>query len=222
MIRIVFAGVAATILTSLAVGAAAPIRVPVRATAETQYAKEQKCPRWSGGSGMLHDGDFSEAPYPGSSWITYGRGVKFAPRWTVRRRTIDFVGGYFAPPQGVCSIDLDGDFALGSIGKIAHEPFDTVEGTRYTVTFLFSGNGFSAPTVKTMVVRAAGQSQIFTWNVSNGNDAQNGDFQTESWTFTALGPKTRLEFASHDPARSCCGPVIAAIAVELAPSSTPR
>jgi choice-of-anchor C domain-containing protein len=177
------------------------------------------CPAYSGGSGLLADGDFSQAPYPGSMWVTYYRGATFAPDWEVTRKSIDFAGGYFDTPEGLCSVDLDGDLSLGGI---VHAPFATVSGTKYEVTFLFSGNGFSVPTVKTMLAKAAGQSAQFTWDVSGGNDAKNGDFLTESFTFTADRPETRLTFRSQDPKGSCCGPVVAAISVTPAGSRVER
>jgi hypothetical protein len=187
--------------------------VRTRGNAYIASSSTQMCPAWPSGSGLLVDGDFSQATYPGSSWITFRKGAKFAPLWRVDKHTIDFVGGYFKTPSGVCSIDLDGDFEIGSIGGVTHAAFPTVSRSTYTVSFLFSGNGFGAPTIKTMRVSAAGQSQEFTWNVSSGNDAQNGVFQVESWSFVAAGSRTWLTFGSLDPKRSCCGPVIAAVAV---------
>jgi Protein of unknown function (DUF642) len=94
-----------------------------------------------------------------------------------------------------------------------HRPFATTAGYMYTVTFLFSGNGKAGPTVKVMEVSAAEQTQQFTWDTSNNNNAQNGDYQIESWTFMANGPKARLSFRSLDPKKSPSGPVIAAISV---------
>jgi Protein of unknown function (DUF642) len=181
----------------------------------TSFSAKTFCPTSPNGSGLLEDGDFSQARYPGPNWIVFGKGQKFAPRWKVAKETVDFVGGYFLTPNGVCSVDLDGDATnpMGSIGSIAHSPFATVSGLAYTATFLFSGNGFNAPTVKTMVVSAAGQSQQFTWDTSSGNDAEHGVFQIESWSFTAVGPTTKLKFTSLDPKKSCCGPVVAAISV---------
>ena len=205
--------VAATLAGGGLAALSAVHRTGVDSTRET-------CPAWPGGSGLLADGDFSGAPYPGSSWVTLRKGERIGPHWKVVRNTIDFVGGYFATPDGVCSIDLDGDFRLGSSGGIAHASFPTLSGTSYTVTFLFSGNGFTGAgdkgPIKTMRVSAAGQTATFTWNVSSGNDAQNGDFAAESWTFMASSDATRLTFRSLDPKRSCCGPVIAAVAVAQA------
>lgn len=69
--------------------------------------------------------------------------------------------------------------------------------------------------VKEMAVKAAGQSGTFTWNTASGNDAQNGDWQQDAWSFTADGPTAKVEFESLDPnkGKALCGPVVAAISV---------
>jgi hypothetical protein len=176
--------------------------------------RQKQCPAWPSGSGLLRDGDFSRAPDPGSSWITYYKGTEFAPHWKVTKQSIDFEGGYFATPDAICSIDMDGD--LGT-GEISHTPFATTSGASYTVTFLFSGNGYTGlgykGPIKTLRVSSADQSAKFTWNVSSGYDAQDGDFETESWTFVASRRTSKLTFKSLDPRGSCCGPVVAAISV---------
>jgi hypothetical protein len=179
------------------------------------------CPRWPGGSGLLRDGDFHDATYPsGVGYITtFARGQKFAPSWVVTIGSIDFIGDvYFRPPHGVCSIDLDGT-APGSkggriVGGIAHTPFKAKPKQAYTVTFLFSGNGACGPTVKRMKIATEDSSKIFKWNISDGHDAQNGDFAQRKWTFTAGSSKTKLTFSSLDkPTTNLCGPVVAAVRV---------
>jgi len=64
-----------------------------------------------------------------------------------------------------------------------------------------------------MQVSAAGQAQQFTWNTASGNSANNGVFQTQTWSFAANGPTATLQFTSLDPKKSGCGPVVAAISV---------
>jgi hypothetical protein len=105
----------------------------------------RRCPQNPGGSGILPDGDFSQARFP-RVFRDVRRGRSFAPNWTVTRKTIDFVGGYWRGPDGLCSVDLDGELP-GAIesGRIA-----TGDGAGYTVTFSLSGNGDCGPTIKTM------------------------------------------------------------------------
>jgi hypothetical protein len=118
--------------------------------------------------------------------------------------------GDFNPPNGVCSIDLDGL----SVGAIAHAPFLTTPSATYTVGFLFSGNGSCGPNVKTMMVKAAGQSETLTWDLSSQGSANNGNFLQETWSFAATGSRTRVGFISLDqPPSNTCGPVVAAISV---------
>jgi hypothetical protein len=168
-----------------------------------------RCPAWPSGTGLLLDGDFHQAPYPGS-YQTYYKGQGFSRDWRVTLRSIDVVGTDFRNPGGICSVDLDGV----RVGAIAHSPFPTRPSAGYTVTFLFSGNA-GYPTVKTLHVEAAGQSETLQWDTSNGNDAQHGVFVQQSWNFTALSSKTRLVFTSLDPngPKSRNGPVIAAVSV---------
>jgi hypothetical protein len=63
-----------------------------------------------------------------------------------------------------------------------------------------------------MEVSAAGQATMFTWDISNGG-ARHGQYATETWGFTATGPKTVLKFTSQDKRGSSHGPVVAAISV---------
>jgi hypothetical protein len=174
------------------------------------FAPQANCAAHPGGTGILADGDFSQAPDPGNTYIRFFRGQVFAPSWQVVKRNIDFVGSNSWGPTGFCSVDLDGNH----VGGIGHSGFQTKPGAAYTVTFLLSGNSDCPPTVKTMKVLAADQFAAFSWDTSNGNDAQHDKFATETWGFTAAKPVTTLKFESTDPLRSPgCGAVVAAISV---------
>ena len=78
-------------------------------------AKADNCPALPSGTGILRDGDFSRADYPGSNVPTYSAGQHFAPKWVVTGKTIDFAGSYFKTPNGLCSVDLDGTPGPGGI-----------------------------------------------------------------------------------------------------------
>lgn len=52
----------------------------------------------------------------------------------------------------------------------------------------------------------------FTWNTSDGNDAQHGHFAQETWVFKAYHVSTTLSFESKEPVGNC-GPLVAAISV---------
>src|ERR1700761_4252219 len=95
------------------------------------------CPALPGGTGILPDGDFSQALDPGDMFNEPHKGTIFAPDWAVMKRTIDFNGSTFWNIGGYCSVDLDGNNA----GGILTGAFSTQKGTSYTVSFLLSGNG---------------------------------------------------------------------------------
>src|SRR5580658_4117989 len=50
------------------------------------------CPALSGGTGILPDGDFSQALDPGDSGPVYAKGYVFAPDWVVSKGNINFDG----------------------------------------------------------------------------------------------------------------------------------
>jgi hypothetical protein len=184
-------------------------------------APNQNCPSASGGSGILSDGDFSQAPYPGPHQ-TFGKGQSPAPDWIVTLRSVDLAGSDYITPGSVCSVDLDGS-SDPAVGAIAHSPVATTSGTHYTVSFLLSGNHSCqhqptyrrGPRIKKMVVEAAGQSSpVFTFDTAKGHDAQHGFFNQETWSFTASSQSTTLTLKSLDrPIGSWCGPVIAIISL---------
>jgi hypothetical protein len=96
---------------------------------------EGNCRGDGGGPGILPDGDFSQAPNPGSE-NGVRKGTVFAPWWVVTGpRTIDFYAGstsHWDQPDGLCSVDLDGSPGPGGI---EHEPFRTKPHTAYILTF---------------------------------------------------------------------------------------
>jgi hypothetical protein len=57
------------------------------------------------------------------------------------------------------------------------------------------------------------QFATYTWDTSGGNDAENGDYTTESWYFKATGHSAVVKFTSEDPKDSASGPVVAGIAI---------
>jgi hypothetical protein len=172
------------------------------------------CPPAPGGSGILPDGDFSQAPQPGGNGdVVYYSGQVFAPAWQVANGSIDFNSTTFWNMAGLCSVDLDGL----SAGGIVTSAFGTIRGASYTVTFLLSGNGCcgggNPPVIKTMKVQAAGQFAVFTWDTSNNNDVEHGIYAQRTWRFTGRSSLTNLQFISQDNQTSTRGAVVAAISV---------
>lgn len=170
------------------------------------------CPALAGGTGILPDGDFSQAVDPPTFGYDDKRGIVFAPDWEVSKRTIDFMGTTSWNGDGVdgyCSIDLDGY----QPGGIQSGTFSTKRGESYTLSFLFSGNGGNPPTVKSVRIAVDGQFTVYTWDSANGYDIQNGDYTSESWKFKATGRFATLTFVSQDPKNSASGPIVAAITI---------
>jgi hypothetical protein len=170
------------------------------------------CPAWPGGTGILADGDFSQALDDGVGAIP--KGTVFAPDWkSDGPETIDFEASnfpYWKAPNDVCTVDMDGTPGPGSI---RHGDFRTKKRASYTVTFQMSANGSCGPTIKKMFVAADGQSQAYTWDTSGGNDAQDGDWAQETFQFKAIRPISNLLFRSEDPKGGNCGAIVAAIVV---------
>lgn len=188
-----------------------------------QSGSYRYCPALPGGTGILTDGDFSQAPDPGSrQGIPVG--TKFAPDWVVGERTIDFYGSDVSwdEPYGLCSVDLDGSGHAG-VGAIRHGPVKTTFDAAYTIGFIISGNtncarGQGNPRVKRLLVEAVSRTrtigQVFSWNTAHSHDAQHGDFAMVRWHFTALSDRTSFVFQSLDrPDHSNCGPIVAGMAV---------
>lgn len=167
------------------------------------------CPELAGGTGILPDGDFSQATNPGDQYPLYYKGQVFAPYWEVAKKNINFDGSTWASVDGLCNVDLDGSVP----GVIKSSAFSTKPGASYTLSFVLSGNGYGPPTVKTIKVTVDKQFQQFTWNTYGGNDAENGDWKVVTWKFRVTGHLSVLNFASEDPKGSGYGAVIAGIAI---------
>ena len=171
------------------------------------------CPAYSPALGTLTpDGDFNGAPGPGAGQTYMAPNGIPKTKWTVIGRTVDLMQSSFPFAQGVCSVDLDG---TPGAGGITHAPFTTMLHHRYTVSFWLSGNGGGPPTVKTMQVSAAGSSKTFTYDTSNGQDAQHGVYKQMTWRFKASSRSTVLAFRSLDPHGKTAeaGPVVTVISV---------
>lgn len=171
------------------------------------------CPRYSKGTGLLADGDFHGSPDPGGGYLTFSKGQLLAPNWRVTKLNIDLIGTTFWNVAHLCSVDLDGESAVGGI---EHHGFQTQDNAKYLLSFLMSGNDYCGPTIKKMRVIAGNQNVVFQWNAAHGHSAEKGKFAPRTLKFAAVSKSTVLKFTSLDYAGSGCGPVIAAVAVTRA------
>lgn len=156
-------------------------------------------PAVAGGTGILLDGDFSQAVDPAQKGPTYGKGFVFAPGWEVSQGNIDFNGSIAWSGEGLdnlCSVDLDGYYKVGGIKTSA---FKTKRDASYTLSFLLSGNGGGPPTVKTMKIQIDHQFATF--------------YTMQTWKFTVGKEPAILTLVSEDPKKSTYGPVVAGMAV---------
>jgi hypothetical protein len=82
------------------------------------------CPALPGGTGILPDGDFSQAANPEDSGPVYAKGYVFAPNWVVSKGNINFdgTGVWGGGLNGYCSVELDG-YKPGGARGIVHTIF---------------------------------------------------------------------------------------------------
>jgi choice-of-anchor C domain-containing protein len=162
------------------------------------------------GPELVTNGSFEDGPEPepgGPAFTPYVMGVDAIPGWAITRGSIDYIGPYWQHADGKRSIDLNGN-APGSIEQIIR----TQPGKKYRVTFSMAGNNCGAETIKTIVVRAAGNRSEFAFDAS-GRNYENMGWVVKSWEFTAIATETVLEFASTTDLPIACGPAIDRVTV---------
>ena len=147
----------------------------------------------SGASNLVANGGFEIVPDPGAGTVMLPVGSTVLSPWIVTAGEVEGIGQYYwAAGEGLTSLSLNGN----SAGTIA-QSFATVPGTAYTVSFLLSGDAFSASPIKHLRVRAAGavkdtlfdSTPAWHWNMA---------WTQVNWTFQAVASTTTLEFVSMD------------------------
>ena len=157
-------------------------------------------------------GTSNSCPTSGATTRSTFEASRSLPDGTLRRdrsTSMDRLAGDRLPRTTLARFDLDGI----NPGGLRSRAFPTTPDSAYTVTFSMSGNGDCAPQNKVVEVEAAGQSAQFTWDIANGNTAQNGDWGTQTWGFTATSTSTNLALISRDPRNAACGVVVGTISV---------
>ena len=175
-------------------------------------ATNPDCPPYAGGTGILADGDFSQAPDPGNGSRVFSKRQDFAPDWRVKRGSIWFYGSTaWNGGPGYCSLNLDAYHR----GTITHSAVRLMLHKQYTLTFLLSGdsacNGKRSNSIKALNVKVGEQWKVFVWDTAHGNDVQHGVWGAESFTFEATRPRALIHFRSMDWELNHCGPVLAAM-----------
>ncbi len=174
---------------------------------------------------LLVNGSFETGPNPGS-FTNLALGSTAITGWTVSLGNVDYIGSLWVAANGGRSLDLEGSAGTCDLvtpncpGGIA-QSFATTPGQEYMVTFDLAGNLFNLPITKTVKVSAAGQSQDFTFNTT-GHTAASMGWTLDSWTFTATGSTTTLEFDTADVPPTGWGPALDNVSVDPIVSGVPE
>jgi choice-of-anchor C domain-containing protein len=171
----------------------------------------------SAGVNLIQNGSFENGSYVdgGSGFDTLIAGDTSLTSWTVGLDSVDWIGSYWQPADGIHSIDLSGN-ALGSLSQ----SFSAVIGKQYTVSFMLAGNPDGGPDPKTVEVSVNGTNQFINFPL-NGVTKQNMNWTPESFTFIANTTSETLTFVSTTCASSgdnaCAfGPALDAVSVTSA------
>jgi choice-of-anchor C domain-containing protein len=148
---------------------------------------------------LIRNGSFEEGPGT-RVFVNLVGGSTALPGWVVTGEGVDLVGaGYWSSADGTYAIDLDGSARSRTTPPFAHggiaQTFATTPGRRYQLTFELAGNPNRPPARKPMRIAAAGQSVEFVFDAT-GKTGRNMGWVTKTWTFTATGDSTTLEFTS--------------------------
>jgi choice-of-anchor C domain-containing protein len=148
------------------------------------------------------NGGFESGAYGGGPFATLSAVNGDIPGWTVSSGSVDWIKGYWAPAEGLMSLDLNGVEA----GAVA-QTFDTVAGREYTVAFKLSGNPDQSY-AKTLYASAAGYAGSFVYD----HPAAGMQWVAQSFRFTALGNHTTLMFSGMPDGRAW-GPALDDVSV---------
>ena len=154
---------------------------------------------------VIVNGSFENASVdPGNSFLELGNGSTAIDGWTVLGDGIDYVGTLWETPDGDRSVDLGRSSAPG-VGGIS-QVIDTTPGVSYTILFDMAGNPFTPPTLKTMRVSAAGQSNDYSFDVT-GRSVSDMGWTTMQFSFMADSTQATLVFEQLNAA-TFWGPAI--------------
>lgn len=165
---------------------------------------------------IIQNGSFELGVNPGSFTNLFA-GSTAITGWTVVGNSIDYVGSVWNSSNGVRSLDLDGSSGPPYTNGGVTQSFSTTIGTSYVVSFDMAGNPNNAPVVKPMEVSAAGQSAVFTFDIT-GTSLSNMGWVAHTWTFVATAATTTLTFQSlTTPPNVGWGPALDNVSVTVVP-----
>jgi choice-of-anchor C domain-containing protein len=177
-------------------------------------------PAWA--TSIVQNGSFET--YTGGdvgSFVTLSVGNTQITGWTVIKGVyaaeselggIDYIGTIWTAADGARSLDLDNLYATGGV----EQPFDTVPGAPYCVTFALAGNPAGGPVVKQVRVSGGASTQDYSFDIT-GKSFTNMGWVTEHFYFTAPGSTTTLKFQSLSPSGCAYGAALDNVTVEVIP-----
>jgi choice-of-anchor C domain-containing protein len=160
---------------------------------------------------LIVNGSFEDAPDFKGAFRSLNEGATDIKGWVVTRAPstkhpgqIDLTREWQAA-DGKQSLDLHGTPGFGGV----KQQFATRVGHMYRLTFSMSGHPHRGNRRVQMAVRAAGQKQVFECDIA-GRNFKNMTWENKTWTFTATGEITLLEFytAMADSADPFGGPAL--------------
>jgi len=141
---------------------------------------------------LLRNGSLEESSLsvPPGTYFLLTAGSEAISHWRVIGMDIHYLNSFWQNADCYHSVDLDG---LNRGGL--EQSFPTIPGQPYEVQFFMAGNPASGPTLKPMSVSAAGQSDVFYFDIS-GKSYTNMGYRPRVWSFVANGVTTTLRFES--------------------------
>lgn len=146
-----------------------------------------------------------------AGFVTLYWGSTTITGWEETADSVDYKNWYWTPYDGQWSLDLNGN-TTGGIKTV----LNTVPGATYQVEFQMSGNFAGGPYTKHLSVSATGNpAQTFTFDKFSDWSPANMGWTAKSYTFTAVGDQTTLEFDSLDS--GYFGPALDAVRDDVIP-----
>ncbi|MFN7890247.1 MAG: DUF4347 domain-containing protein, partial [Pirellula sp.] len=141
------------------------------------------------GANIASDGQFLIGSVSGS-WTQYNSGQTFGG-WTVSQANVELLtSSFMSIPSGGRAVDMDGT-APGAISQT----LTTVAGNTYTVRFMMSANDNGVAT-KSLELSVGGVTSNYSITTTSGHSLSSPDWVEQSYTFTATGTSTVLQFRS--------------------------
>ena len=179
----------------------------------------------AGAANLIKNGSFEYGTDPNDpnngsvlGFIDLTAGSTAITDWTVGGTGIDYIGGYWQAADGYRSLDLSGDYDVGSVSQAVQ----TVLGQKYSVTFALAGNPYGnylqSYTKSVLVTVGSLYSGAFDFSTAN-TSLQNMGWTDKSFTFVGDGKYDTITFASLN--HSGYGPALdnVRMTVPLAPPS---